>query len=575
MSDEELKSGAVKKMLDEVGLGEEKYNARTGTLSGGQKRKLSLACALIGDPKFVLLDEPTAGMDPASRRTVWAVMSNAKPNRSIVLTTHFLDEADALGDRVAILHKGRLQCVGSTAELKENNGTAFHLTVSRAPSGGSSSELLALTHAHVPEASIQGEQPDEVRIRLPQQASAAFSGLFTELDASVERLGVNSYGLSIPTLQEVFLKITADADQRDVERAEQDGDGKDGKKKNGKKGVTSTATVLAGQRTAGGDVEGGGGGQQFSMLDNAEGSLPLLTPNWQQQLRNGLKMAFRLTVTDGLAFFMVFLFPGISIALTFIIPPLLDRTKAIAAYDPTDPTTLPITPLDTAGSFADGFPLPYAPATGALQTGIEALAATSGYTAEAIATAATLDETLKSALYGGVGAFSIGAAASTTTILHNASFESALPVALSLLDRAYLSVAAPGAILDTTASLLPYVGEADVPLPVFAGALVAPSAVSYILVFYGMIVVITLVKDRLVDKTTHQQVSLATRALLLAFPCLPHPSAPCACCACHTPLLPALAALAALATPRCSDESDIRAPRVGRWSWALAPARAG
>ena len=75
-----------------MGLGSEKYHVRTGTLSGGQKRKLSLACALIGEPKFVLLDEPTAGMDPASRRTVWAVMGRAKPNRCIVLTTHFLDE---------------------------------------------------------------------------------------------------------------------------------------------------------------------------------------------------------------------------------------------------------------------------------------------------------------------------------------------------------------------------------------------------------------------------------------------------------------------------------------------------
>ena len=117
-----------------MGLGDDKFNSRADTLSGGQKRKLSLACALIGDPKFVLLDEPTAGMDPASRRAVWGVMSSYKVGRSLVLTTHFLDEADALGDRVAILHKGRLQAVGSTSELKRQAGTSFHLTISQAPS---------------------------------------------------------------------------------------------------------------------------------------------------------------------------------------------------------------------------------------------------------------------------------------------------------------------------------------------------------------------------------------------------------------------------------------------------------
>jgi len=70
----DLASNQIDEMLLNVGLDESKFNARTDTLSGGQKRKLSLACALIGKPKFVLLDEPTAGMDPASRRTVWQVL---------------------------------------------------------------------------------------------------------------------------------------------------------------------------------------------------------------------------------------------------------------------------------------------------------------------------------------------------------------------------------------------------------------------------------------------------------------------------------------------------------------------
>ena len=88
MSDAQLAGSEITAMLDKVGLGSDgKHHHRTDTLSGGQKRKLSLACALIGDPKFVLLDEPTAGMDPASRRTVWQTISDAKAERAVVLTT--------------------------------------------------------------------------------------------------------------------------------------------------------------------------------------------------------------------------------------------------------------------------------------------------------------------------------------------------------------------------------------------------------------------------------------------------------------------------------------------------------
>lgn len=84
----------------------DKLNSTATDMSGGQKRKLSLAMALIGDPKVVFLDEPTSGMDPASRRDVWRLLENRKAGRVIVLTTHFMDEADILGDRVAIMARG-------------------------------------------------------------------------------------------------------------------------------------------------------------------------------------------------------------------------------------------------------------------------------------------------------------------------------------------------------------------------------------------------------------------------------------------------------------------------------------
>ena len=82
-------------------------------LSGGQKRKLQLAIALLGDSKIVLLDEPTSGMDPMARRETWEIIKQSKEGRIIILTTHYMDEAEILGDRIGIMAHGRLVCEGS------------------------------------------------------------------------------------------------------------------------------------------------------------------------------------------------------------------------------------------------------------------------------------------------------------------------------------------------------------------------------------------------------------------------------------------------------------------------------
>lgn len=82
------------------------------------QRRLSLGIALLGDPKIVFLDEPTTGMDPVTRRSVWDCISRAKKGRVIILTTHSMEEADILGDRVAIMSGGKLSCIGSSLHLK-------------------------------------------------------------------------------------------------------------------------------------------------------------------------------------------------------------------------------------------------------------------------------------------------------------------------------------------------------------------------------------------------------------------------------------------------------------------------
>ena len=97
---------------------EEKLGARVGKLSGGQKQRLAVACALIGDPKLLFLDEPTTGLDPQSRRQLWDIIRQFKDaGRTVLLTTHYMDEAERLCDRVAVVDHGKMIAMGSPREL--------------------------------------------------------------------------------------------------------------------------------------------------------------------------------------------------------------------------------------------------------------------------------------------------------------------------------------------------------------------------------------------------------------------------------------------------------------------------
>uniref|UniRef100_A0A7N0VH21 ABC transporter domain-containing protein n=1 Tax=Kalanchoe fedtschenkoi TaxID=63787 RepID=A0A7N0VH21_KALFE len=118
----------AKKALAEVKL-TGSARTRSGSYSGGMKRRLSVAIALLGDPKLVILDEPTTGMDPITRRHVWDIIEKAKKGRAIILTTHSMEEADILSDRIGIMAKGRLRCLGTSIRLKSKFGTGFVATV--------------------------------------------------------------------------------------------------------------------------------------------------------------------------------------------------------------------------------------------------------------------------------------------------------------------------------------------------------------------------------------------------------------------------------------------------------------
>ncbi|XP_056143491.1 phospholipid-transporting ATPase ABCA3 isoform X2 [Lampris incognitus] len=185
---------------------EDKRQARSKTLSGGMRRKLSIGIALIGDSKVVMLDEPTSGMDPSARRATWDLLQGEKRGRTILLTTHFMDEADLLGDRIAIMAGGELQCCGSPLFLKNKYGAGYHMVIVK-DALCNVSEITRLVHMYVPNATLESSAGAELSYILPKESTSRFELLFAELEMNREELGIASYGASVTTMEEVFLRV--------------------------------------------------------------------------------------------------------------------------------------------------------------------------------------------------------------------------------------------------------------------------------------------------------------------------------------------------------------------------------
>ena len=125
---DEVFESSIDELLDNVGLLKVKF-ARVANFSGGMKRRLSVAVACIGNPRIIFLDEPTTGMDPVSRRDVWTLVQKLKKNKVVILTTHAMEEADILSDRIAVVCDGKLKCIGTPLFLKNTFGDGYRITL--------------------------------------------------------------------------------------------------------------------------------------------------------------------------------------------------------------------------------------------------------------------------------------------------------------------------------------------------------------------------------------------------------------------------------------------------------------
>ena len=175
---------------------EDKANSKFEDLSGGLKQRLGIAGALVNDPKMVFLDEPTTGLDPRARRDVWRVIEELKKEgKTIFLTTHYMDEAEILADRVAIIHKGKIVAIGETKTLLEKNGGGRTVILEDVPES-----IAKEIKNRFPKATIVGT---DVRIQILKLKEV------NEVISYLTKKGLEqSLQITRPSLENVFLELT-------------------------------------------------------------------------------------------------------------------------------------------------------------------------------------------------------------------------------------------------------------------------------------------------------------------------------------------------------------------------------
>lgn len=215
-------------ILEVLGL-KDKLSEQCKKLSGGQQRRLWVATSLIGLAPVVFLDEPTSGMDPSSRRQLWDLLLDMKQRgRAILFTTHYLEEADLLADRKAVLAKGKVQAMGTSLELKHHFGTGYHLQVSVQKDADPAcvADLRSLVKRKVgssqervlpeEERAQAQDAPQQLVFDLPYAEMDSIGALLNSIDDNMESLKVVDYDVAMTSLEEVFMTLGKEAAAQEV-----------------------------------------------------------------------------------------------------------------------------------------------------------------------------------------------------------------------------------------------------------------------------------------------------------------------------------------------------------------------
>ncbi|KAG4040530.1 hypothetical protein JG687_00016894 [Phytophthora cactorum] len=208
--------------LQQFGL-DEKRDALAKTLSGGQKRKLSLVLSLLDSSRVLLLDEPTAGMDMKARLDTWDALKRAVTHRAVILTTHSMQEAQALCENIGIVAEGKLKCCGSSLFLRNRFGVGYKLTVvhhedeqeseyRRSQREAWADLLMTTLRKYVPNAAIVSDNKWETRVQLNDGEEKRFAELFRELETMKKNGILKRYAIAATDLEDVFVKVTEGED---------------------------------------------------------------------------------------------------------------------------------------------------------------------------------------------------------------------------------------------------------------------------------------------------------------------------------------------------------------------------
>lgn len=218
----------VKQRLTDVGL-QDVGNQCVGQYSGGMRRRISVALSTMGNPSIILMDEPTTGMDPVSRRHVWNLIQRLKQKKVIIMSTHAMEEAECLSDKLIVLDHGEVQCVGTPLKLKNMLGNGYR--VSMISNQKDIAQVKNLVKSIVPSSQFQEQSGESGSLvwNVPMENVSELGSIFSileqlndtqkeksdkktsQLDKNIESLRklVTDVGVSQSTLEEVFLAVTS------------------------------------------------------------------------------------------------------------------------------------------------------------------------------------------------------------------------------------------------------------------------------------------------------------------------------------------------------------------------------
>jgi len=218
----------VEALILKLGLQEGIADRPSKTYSGGNKRKLCVGIALIGNPPIVFMDEPSTGMDPGSRRFMWDLISSTMKGRSVILTTHSMEECEALCTNIAIMVGGVLRCLGTPQHLKSLYGNGYQLEVS-IPPGPQQEEFKAFMIKTWPHATIIEQHDQNIKYQILEEATyqpnpnnnprnspvspsgpstiVTIGNVFRVMESNKARFSIQEYAVSETSLEQIFIRF--------------------------------------------------------------------------------------------------------------------------------------------------------------------------------------------------------------------------------------------------------------------------------------------------------------------------------------------------------------------------------